>query len=117
MTGQSTTSCPSSSIRRTSSSACARGRVTITRISRTRYEREQLAAERDGIVAGAALDPRAVLVCDERGERLTVVVRGDGSEAAAADRRNARALRLDAPARLRIVGRGDEMLHAGPHLQ
>src|SRR5437870_72104 len=52
-------------MRRASSSAWARGRVTITRISRSRYEREELAAERDGIVAGAALDPRAVLVCVE----------------------------------------------------
>ena len=53
------------------------------------------------VCARAPLDPGAVLVGDERGQRRAVVMRRHGSEAAAADERNAAALGFDAPARLR----------------
>jgi len=46
-----------------------------------------------------------------------VVVRGDGGEAAASDGRHAAPFRLDAAARLRVIGRRDEVLVAGPHLE
>ena len=45
------------------------------------------------------------------------MVRGDGSKAATADRGDASALRLDAPARLRVVGCGDEVFLTGANLQ
>ena len=53
------------------------------------HEREQLARDRLGVGRRAPLDPGAVLVGDERGQRRAVVVRGDRSEAAAADERDA----------------------------
>ena len=74
-------------------------------------------ATRLGVAARAPLDPGAVLVGDERGQRRAVVVRGHGSEAAAADERDAAALGLDAPSRLRVVRRRDQLLLAGAHLQ
>ena len=45
------------------------------------------------------------------------MVGGHGCEAAAADLRDARPLRLHAPPRLRVVGRGDHLLLAQSHLQ
>src|ERR1051326_5377826 len=64
--------------------------------------------EIERIVTGSALEPGAVLVGDQRTELPTVVVRRDGGQAAAADRRDARALRFDAAARLGVVGVLDE---------
>src|SRR5581483_4108675 len=80
-------------------------------------EREELGTERHGVVARTPLDPRAAFVGDEAGERDPVVERRDRRKAAAADGRDAGALGLDAAARLGVVGSGDEILFAGPHLQ
>src|SRR5436305_6998175 len=102
---QRTASCPSASTRATSSS-----RVTSTRI-------HQLHSERRRVVACASLDPRPVLRRDEPGQDQAVVVRRDWSKAATADSSHDRALGLHPPARLRVVGRGHEMLVARPHLK
>ena len=96
-----------------SSSSWPGGRVTTILTRRRRGAR----ARPLRIDARAPLDPGAVLVGDERGQRRAVVVRGDRGEAAAADERDAAALGLDAPARLGVVGRRDESLLAGAHLE
>ena len=66
------------------------------------------ASSSDASAAGsspaAALDPTAVRICDERRQRLTVVMRRDRSETNPADRRHARALEVD-PARASRVAR------------
>ena len=83
-----------------------------------RCERGELASERrrDRRRCGArATTPSSAAISAV--ERRAVVVRGDGREAAAADRRDDRALGLDAAPRLLVVGRGDEMLLACAHLE
>src|SRR6187401_3606239 len=68
----------------------------LSRNSRDRGERRQLAAEHVGIVARDSARPGTVLGGDETGERPAVVERGDGSETAAADDGYATTLRFDA---------------------
>src|SRR5579864_3593172 len=105
MSSQTTTSCPSASSRETRSL-----RVTTIRI-------REFPPERGRVGAAAPLDPRAVLGGDEPGQRRPVVVRGHGSEAAAADRCDDGALRLDAAARVLVIGGRDEMRLALAHLE
>src|SRR5207249_8882882 len=85
--------------------------------SRRGQEGQQLGGERSRVGAAPAADPGAVLVRDERGQLHAVVVRRDGGEATAADRRHAGALGLDAAPRLGIVRARDELLLAGAYLQ
>src|SRR5207302_6899264 len=80
-------------------------------------EPHELEPERDRVVAASPLDPRAVLRRDERDERRAVVMGGDWCETAAADGGDGGALGFHAAARLRVVGRGDEMLLARANLQ
>src|SRR5215218_10712353 len=80
-------------------------------------QREELRGERGGIVAGAALEPRAILGRDERGQRRPVVVRRNRREAAAADDRDAGSLRFDASTCFGVVGVRNPLLFARPHLQ
>src|SRR5579862_1298908 len=100
-----TASCPSASTRATSSS-----RVTSTRI-------HQLRAEHRRVVARVPLDPGPVLRRHQAGARRAVMVRGNRSEAAAADGGHYRALGLDAHTRLAVVHSLYEPLVARPHLQ
>ena len=77
----------------------------------------ELGRERCRVVARAPLHPRAVLCRHEAREHASVVMRGHGRETAAADREHDRALCLDPPAGLRIVGTRDDLLLAVAHLQ
>ena len=103
ISGQTTTSSPSASSRATSGRACSRGRVTTTLTSTAptelRSARPSSAGSsplRRSIHAPSSSATSAV-------RRLAVVVRRHRREAAAADRGDARALGLDATARLRVV--------------
>src|SRR5207248_9650372 len=105
ISSQKTASCPSDSTRAASSS-----RVTSTRT-------RQLHPERNRVVARVPLDPRSVLRRDERRQCRPVVMRGDGSEAAAAHGRDDCAFRLHALAGLGIVRGRHEVLVARPNLE
>ena len=122
ISGHSTTSCPSSSIRPTSGWACARGRVTMTFTEpppprRGLRQRDQLVGERVRIGPAPPLDPAAVLGCDQRREHFAVVVGRHRSEAARADTGDDRALGLDPAARLGIVRKRNELLFTGADLE
>src|SRR5207244_361904 len=82
-----------------------------------RDELQELRRHRCGIVAAAPLDPGAVLVRDQRGQTVAVVVRRDGLEAAAADHGHTGALRFDARAGLLVSGALDELLLPGADLE
>src|SRR5438046_1083031 len=97
-------------------SACACGRVTITRTS-AGDEGHQRGCDLLGIVAAAALDPAAVVSRHECGEPHAVVIGGDGSETAPPDHGDARSLGLETPPRFGVIGSTDEMLLALPHLK
>src|SRR5919204_1364745 len=99
-----------------SGSACARGRVTITRISGG-HERSERCRNLVRISAPASLDPAAVFGRYEPRQLLAVVMGGNRCETAAADRCDAGTLRLDTEPRLGVIGRGNERLLAGPDLQ
>src|SRR2546426_3255566 len=116
ISGQSTGSNPCLRSAAMSGSACARGRVTITRIS-VRDEGRQCRRDFTWVLAAAPLDPAAVLRCHERGEPFAVVVGGDRGETTATDHRDARPLGLDAAPRVSVIRRCDEILLAGSHLE
>src|SRR5580765_779755 len=113
--GQSTASKPSARNAERSGSACARGRVTITRTSGgdERHQRRRYFA---GIGAGSPLEPAAVLGCDKAGQTLPVVIRGDGREATAPDHRDAGPFHFHVRPRLAVVCSRDEVFLAGAHL-
>src|SRR3990170_1883908 len=71
-----------------------------------------LVGHRERVGAAATLDPAPVLGGDQGRQRLAVMVRGDGCEAAAAYPRDAGSLRLDPATCLRIVHAGGERLLA-----
>src|SRR3954468_15184000 len=105
ISSQRTASWPSASTRAARSS---RGTTTLIR---------ELEPERVRVDTGAALDPRAVLGRDERRQRRAVVMRGHRRKTASFDGCNDGTFRLDATARLRVVGTRDELLLAGTHLE
>src|SRR3989442_4820727 len=99
-----------------SGSACACGRVTITRTSGG-DERHQRGCDLLGIIAAAPFDPAAVVGRHECGEPRAVVIGGDGSETAPADHGDTGSLGLDAPPRFGVISSTDEVLLAFAHLK
>src|SRR5205823_12065946 len=80
-------------------------------------EAGELCGEGLRVVAAQPLDPLAVLVGDERRQRLAVVVGGYRREAPAADSRHDGPLGLHPAPRLSIVRARDELFVTAPHLE